>query len=266
MTHPTPNPPNTPTTLRLLYILYQLCIALPLILVATILTSLVTTLGCATRFAHFWAYWPPRLWSWLVIRVLLLPVQVEGQQNIDPRTSYVFVANHQGDFDIFLIYAFLGHSFRWMMKKSLRNIPLVGKACESSGQIFVDKSGPKAIHRTYEKACRILQGGTSLMVFPEGARTFTGHMGLFRKGAFQLADELQLPVVPLTLDGPFDVLPRMARSPFPHWHRLTLRIHPPIYPIGKGKENEQYMLGKAYDAIMKGLPTDRQGYVKNEDQ
>ena len=112
---------------------------------------------------------------------------------MEKKQSYVFVANHQGAFDIFLIYGFLGRNFKWMMKKGLRKIPLVGVACEYAHHIFVDKSGPSKIRASYDKAREELKEGMSLVVFPEGARTFTGHMGVFRRGAFMLADELQLP-------------------------------------------------------------------------
>ena len=252
--------------MKYLYYLYQIVVALPILLICTCLTCIFTTIGCPIGHAHFWAYWPAKIWSWIFIRVLLLPVHIEGKENIASDKSYVFVANHQGNFDIFLIYAFLNNSFRWMMKKSLRKMPLVGKACESSGQIFVDKSGPKAIMRTYANARRILQGGVSVVVFPEGSRTFTGCMGYFKKGAFQLADELQLPVVPISIDGPFDVLPRTARLPFVHWHRPTMKIHQPIEPQEQGKENEIRTLEAAYAAVRSGMPVERQKYIKNEDQ
>ncbi len=85
------------------------------------------------------------------------------------------------------------------MKKSLRKLPFVGKACESAGHIFVDRSGPKKVLETIRQAKDSLKDGVSLVVFPEGgSRTFTGHMGYFKKGAFQLADDLQLAVVPVT--------------------------------------------------------------------
>lgn len=252
--------------MKFFYYFYQIAIALPILLLTTVITATLTTIGCALGFGKFWGFYPSRIWSWLIIRVLLLPVHIEGKENIDPNTSYVFVPNHQGYFDIFLIYAFLGNPFRWMMKKSLRKIPLIGKACEAAEQIFVDKSGPKAIQRTYANARRILQGGISIVVFPEGSRTFTGHMGIFKKGAFQLADELQLPIAPITLNGPFDVLPRTAKVPLIHWSRLSITFHPAIYPKGKGKEFEQETLKEAYEAVMSGLPKERQGYVKNEDQ
>ena len=168
--------------MKLLYHAYQLIIAAPLLLVATALTALTTSAGCLLGNAHFWGYYPGKLWSRLMCRLLLIPVRVEGREHIDHRTSYVFVANHQGQMDIFLIYGYLGRNFKWMMKKALRRIPLVGYACEKAGFVFVDKSGPKKIQETYDQARHVLQDGTSLVVFPEGARTYTGRMAPFRKG------------------------------------------------------------------------------------
>ena len=105
-----------------------------------------------------------------------------------------------------------------------------------------------------------------MTVFPEGARSFTGHMGVFRKGAFALADELQLPVVPLTINGSFDILPRQRGFNFIKWHPLRLTIHQPIYPVGQGADNIDATLRQAYDSVMSGLVPEYQGYVENPDQ
>lgn len=260
--------------LTFLYRFYQLFIALPLILDTTILTALATIIGCTFGKARFWGYYPAMVWSRLMCWLMLLPVKVEGRDLLDKRQSYVFVANHQGPYDIFLVYGFLGRSFRWMMKKSLRNMPLLGKACESAGHIFVDKSGPKAIHRTYEQGRKVLQNGVSLVVFPEGARSFTGHMARFRRGAFQLAEELSLPVVPVTIDGSFDVLPRQKGINFVTWHPLRLVIHAPIKPREEVRnedqaarnEEVQRILEESYETIMQDLPAHYQGFVENPDQ
>lgn len=250
--------------LRLLYIIYQLCVGLPIFLVLTVLTALTTMVGCWVGDGHFWGYYPGKVWSRLTCILFLLPVKVEGRENIKPGTSYVFIANHQGAFDIFLIYGFLNRNFKWMMKKSLRKIPFVGKACESAGFIFVDKSSPRKIVETIRNAEKILQGGTSMVVFPEGARTFTGHMGVFRKGAFLMADQLQMPVIPLTIDGSFDVLPRTGK--LLHWHPLRLTIHPAIHPKGKGSENLDKLIQESYEVINSALPSRHQGFVENPDQ
>lgn len=252
--------------MKYLYRLYQLLVVVPIGLVLTILMVLCVVIGCMLGNGHFWGYAPGRLWSRLLLKLFLIPVKVEGRAELEKDQSYVFVANHQGAFDIFLIYGYLNRNFKWMMKYQLRKIPLVGYACEKSHQIFVDKRGPKKIKASYDAARDTLKDGISLTVFPEGARTFTGHMGVFRRGAFALADELQLPVVPLTINGSFNIMPRMRDWHFAEWHPLTLTIHQPIYPVGRGDENVTASMHQAYDSVMSALVPEYQGYVENPDQ
>jgi len=252
--------------MTILYRIYQLFVAIPLIVLATVLTALVTIVGCFIGNGHFWGYYPGKCWSWFIIRILFLPIKVEGRENLQPGQSYVFAANHQGAFDIFMIYGFLGRNFKWMMKKSIRKIPFVGIACECAHHIFVDKSGASKIKQTYDQARETLREGMSVVVFPEGARTFTGHIGIFRRGAFMLADELQLPVCPITINGSFDVMPRTHDWHFPVRHRLSLTIHEPIAPKGKGAEFEKETMKEAYDSIESGLEEQYKGFVENPDQ
>ncbi len=252
--------------MKYLYRLYQLIIVLPLFVVITVITTSIISVGCAIGNGHFWGYHPGRVWAWLTVRLLFLPVTVEGRQNLKKGESYVFVANHQGAFDIFLIYGFLRRNFKWMMKRQIRDIPFVGFACKMSHQIFVDKRGPKRIKETYDKARATLREGMSVVVFPEGARSFTGHMGVFRKGAFLLADELQLPVVPLTINGSFNIMPRMRDGKWVVWHPLRLTIHEPIYPTGRGEENIRSTMESSYDVVMGGLVDEYKGFVENPDQ
>ena len=252
--------------MKYLYRLYQLVICLPILLLASMITSLVTVIGCMIGNGHFWGYYPGKCWAWLWIRLLLLPVSVDGREHLVPRQSYVFVANHQGAFDIFLIYGFLGRNFKWMMKRALSRVPVLGLACRYSHQIFVDRSSVSRIRETYDKARDILREGMSLVVFPEGARTFTGHLGFFRRGAFALADELQLPVCPLTINGSFDIMPRMRDGHWVVWHPLRLTIHKPLQPVGKGRENIEYLKDESYKSVMSGLEPQYQGFVENPDQ
>ncbi|WP_278911266.1 lysophospholipid acyltransferase family protein [Leyella stercorea] len=252
--------------MKYLYRTYQLLIALPLIAIYTLITSLMVIIGCTLGNGHFWGYYPGKWWAQFIIRILLLPVKVEGRENLVKGQSYVFVANHQGAFDIFLIYGFLSRNFKWMMKRQLRQMPFVGKACESAHHIFVDKRGASKIRETYDRARQTLQGGMSLVVFPEGARSFTGHMGVFKRGAFMLADDIELPVVPLTINGSFDIMPRTRDMKWVVWHPLRLTIHKPIQPVGKGTDNIKYLEEESYKVVMGGLEEKYQGFVENPDQ
>ncbi len=250
--------------MQYIYICYALIVALPIFLVLTILTATITILGCMVGDPKFWGYYPGKMWAKATCTILLLPVKVTGKENLTKNQSYVFVANHQGAFDIFLIYGYLNRNFKWMMKKGLRNVPFIGKACESSGHIFVERAGPRKIQEMISKTRKTLTNGVSLTVFPEGARTFTGHMGYFKRGAFQLANDLEMDVVPITINGSFDTMPRTTF--LPKWQRLEIIVHPPIKHIEQGASYVKQTLDLAYTTIESGLPTEYQGMVVNEDQ
>ncbi len=239
--------------MKIIYRIYQLCVVLPIGLLATLLTAIVTIAGCALGGSRFWGYYPGKWWSWLLVRLFLLPVKVEGREHLDPNQSYVFCPNHQGAFDIFLIYGFLGRNFKWMLKQSLRRMPVVGKACESARFVFVDKGSPSQIKKTMDEARGILSKGMSLVVFPEGRRTETGRMDKYKRGAFMLADELQLPVVPITINGSFDVMPRQKDGHFVNWHPLSLTVHKPIFPETKGPKNIIKMSQESYEATYSAI-------------
>lgn len=241
--------------MKIIYHIYQLCIAAPLIIVATILCALTTIIGCTLGKPRFWGYWPGRVWSIVVCRLLLLPIEVVGREKLDKKSSYVFVANHQGAMDIFLIYGFLGRNFKWMMKKSLKEIPLVGYACQKAGFVFIDRKNPRTTIESIQQARNILTHGMSLMVFPEGTRTFDGYMQPFNKGAFFLADKLHLPVVPITIDGSYDVLPRNKGVGFVARHKMRLVIHDIIPPMKRGADNMSELSRKSFDAINSALPS-----------
>lgn len=237
-----------------LYRIYQILVMAPIMLVATIIAALVTIIGSALGGARWWGYYPQIIWARLFCWLNFVTVSVVGRENIRKNTSYVFVANHQGAFDIFAIYGWLGHNFRWMMKKSLEKIPLVGFSCRVSGQIYVDNSSPSAIRETMADAEHQLQKGMSVVVFPEGSRTFTGAVGRFKRGAYTLAVEFRLPIVPVTIDGAFRVMPRTAMIPRPGHIRLT--IHRPIEATADGHDL-QAVMESSRAAIISALPSEQ---------
>lgn len=234
-----------------LYRIYQICIAVPVLLVVTVLAALATIVGSALGFGRNMGYWPGHIWARVFCIMNFVRVRVTGRENISRNTSYVFVANHQGAFDIFSIYGYLGHNFRWMMKKSLERIPLVGYSCRVSGHIYVDNSTPSRTRETMATAEKQLSGGMSVVVFPEGSRTQDGRMHAFRRGAFQLAMEFSLPVVPLTIDGAYRVMPRGAI--LPRYGLIKLTIHKPIYAPEGGRHELSSLMQESYEAVASAL-------------
>lgn len=216
--------------------LYQWIIFMPLFLVWTILLSILTILGCKFGNPDFWGYKPGVIWGKFICLIALCPVKIEGLEKLDPKTSYIFVANHQSAFDIFLLFGYMPQPFRWMLRKGIKKIPFLGSACDKAGQIWVDERGAQGLIHTVRQALNTLKGGTSMIIFPEGTRTSTGHLNRFKKGAFTLAAMLKLPVVPLTLDGPYKVLKKGTLGLHPH--RLRVIIHDPLPAVTKEEGNE----------------------------
>jgi len=239
--------------LTAVYRLYLLLIAAPLVVVTTVLTGAMTMAGSMTDGGRLWGYWPAHVWARVCLALTLVRVKVTGRDNISPSTSYVFVANHQGAYDIFAIYGYLNHNFKWMMKKGLRKFPVIGAACAAAGHIFVDNSSPTAVRRTMEHAERTLKDGMSLVVFPEGSRTFTGKMGQFHKGAYQLSLEFGLPVVPVTIDGAFRVMPRTTF--IPRWGTIKVTIHPPI-AAPRDEADRNRVMARSFEVVRSALPAD----------
>ena len=211
---------------RFFLLIFQVFIWIPLFLVITILTALTTIIGCLLGGEKIFSYYPGMVWSKFTCVLSLCPVKIIGKEKLDKNQSYIFVANHQSAYDIFLIYGYLGFPIKWVMKQSLRKIPFVGKACESAGFIFVDNSSPQAAAKTVEQAKTKLENGASIIIFPEGSRSETGKLLPFKKGAFQMALDLKCPIVPLTINGTIDVMP--TKSFFLNPHKIELIIHNPI--------------------------------------
>ncbi|MDR0769498.1 MAG: 1-acyl-sn-glycerol-3-phosphate acyltransferase [Dysgonamonadaceae bacterium] len=218
-----------------IFFLYQFLIWLPVFFAITILTALITSIGCLCGGERIFSYYPGAIWSKLVCIISLCPVKVIGKEKLNRRQSCIFVSNHQSSYDIFLIYGYIGQAIKWVMKQSLRKIPLVGYACECAGFIFVDNSSAQAAAKTIRVAESKLVNGASVVIFPEGSRTQTGKMGKFKKGAYQMAIDLKLPIVPVTINGSFNILP--IHSCLIRPHKMELVIHDPIETASIQVEN-----------------------------
>lgn len=210
--------------LRLAYAPWKYLVVVPILVVDSIFfTFWAWVLSfVSARLSAMCGVWWARVLQW----VTPMPVSVVGKENIADGQSYVIVANHQSAYDIILIYANMGVDFRWIMKKELRKAPVIGFACEKCGHIFIDRSSARGAWRSIQRAKEILTGGTSVVIFPEGHRSGCREMGKFKHGAFHMAFELGLPLLPVSIGDTHKVMPSGLGSLFPAKARLT--VHPPI--------------------------------------
>lgn len=232
--------------------LYQWLIFTPILVFVTIITAVLVMCGCTIGKHKFWGYVPPKYWSKIVCRAALCKIKVKRNANVDPDQSYVFVANHQGAFDIFLTYGYLDQNIKWVQKSELRKLPFVGKASEIAGHVFVDSSNSKAMLQTIAKAEEELVEGVSMVIFPEGARTLNAKMGRFKRGAYVIAVQMQLPIVPVTLNGPYNVLKRNT-STIHFGKTMEIIVHDPIPTKGLTADNIQELIDQSRLSIESGL-------------
>lgn len=208
-----------------LYGLYQYVVVWPIMVVLTLFTAVFTMIFVPFRNAEF-VHRVQQFWSRSFYRLMFLPVTVEGLEHIQPGQSYVFVSNHQSMFDVWLIYGWLPVIFKWLMKAELRKVPFVGIACKAAGHIFVDRKNPKAAMESMENIKKQLKDGVCTVIFPEGTRTKDGQVGRFKRGAFQIALDLKLPIIPISLSGCYDVLPK--GKPFVYRRPVRMYVGEPI--------------------------------------
>ena len=192
------------------------------------------------------------VWSRFNAFITPMFVRVEGRQNIRKETSYVVISNHVSLYDIFLIYGWLGIDIKWVMKKELRKIPGVGFGSRKVGHIFLDRSNRIAAVESLNEAKRRLVSGTSVVMFPEGTRSVTGKIGTFKRGAFKLALDLGLPILPLTLVDTIKIMPTNTLNIMPG--RVKMIIHEPIDIEQYTEETLPELIQYAKEIIGSALP------------
>ncbi len=240
---------------RKIGILYRLYRALVLIPVMFVLTLVIGSLTVILLF-----FLEPRTVSrlcgvtWARINAFLTPMRVEvrGREHVDPQQSYVIVSNHQSHYDVFVLYGWLGVDFKWVMKQELRAVPGLGIACARLGHIYINRFNHEEAMRAIDEAKRRIVDGTSVLFFPEGTRSRERGMRQFKKGAFRMAIDLGLPILPVTISGTRDVLPPDTLDVRPG--RAVMTLHPPI-PVDSTAVGEVERLSAASrEAISAALP------------
>lgn len=239
------------TTPHPLFVLYQWLIAFPVLLVLTILTAVFTIILSPIFPNAKFSYFPARWWGRIFCYLLFIKVKITGFEKLNSNKSYVIAVNHQSIYDIFVMYGWLPMIFKWLMKVELRKIPLVGKACDSAGHVFIDRKNPVSAKKSLDRAETQLRNGVSVVVFPEGTRTYDGSIGLFKKGAFRMALDLQLPIVPVTLRGCFERLPRNRFNVLPGL--IEMIVHAPVEVTDYQNENMSELMQKVHGIIESSL-------------
>lgn len=176
-------------------------------------------------------------------------IRIDGRWP-EGRGAYVVVANHQSFLDIFLI-SNIPHEMKWVAKKELFRIPWVGWAFSLVGDLSIDRGDAASAVKLMGKARRYLERGMSVMIFPEGTRSKDGKLLPFKAGAFKLAVDAGVPVLPIAVSGSAQGMPK--GSPWVRPARLTVRILEPVPTAGLGDRDLRKLRDGVRDRIAQAL-------------
>jgi 1-acyl-sn-glycerol-3-phosphate acyltransferase len=156
------------------------------------------------------------VWSKQSLKIAGAPLTVKGLDNLDPKQSYIVCVNHQSLLDIPVLFRALPIPIRFVAKKSLFHIPIFGWSMYIAGFVPVDRRGGKKARESLKIAARRIKNGRSVTVFPEGTRSPDGKIHKFKAGAFIMAIESGAPILPVVINGTFELGPKSAIKVYPH--------------------------------------------------
>ena len=221
-------------------------------LVAPFLIALVVV----TKNENF-IYSPVRFFIRAGLALTGVRVKVSGLENLDPNQTYIFTPNHQSLIEVPLFVAYLGRNPAYLGKKEIFKYPVFGYGIRLIGVIPVDRSNSPAAVESAKLATENLRRGKSYVVYPEGTRSRDGRMLPFKKGAFMMALDAGVPVVPVTVSGATKIMPKAQVKVFPSTVRIT--VHKPISTSGYSKENVAELMEKTRAQIFSALDENELG-------
>jgi 1-acyl-sn-glycerol-3-phosphate acyltransferase len=158
----------------------------------------VTKETCDARLAR---------WATRIVAHTRMEVTVTGREHMAPGATYLLMSNHQSHYDIPVLFEAIGSNIRMITKEELFRVPIFGNALKLGGFISIDRANRHAAIRSLDQARELMASGTHVWIAPEGTRSRTGQLLPFKKGAFYLALEARLPILPVTISGTRDALP-----------------------------------------------------------
>lgn len=181
-------------------------------------------------------------------RILGLKVEVEGLENVDPRRSYVFMANHVSFLDGPLLFYIIPQRVRVILKKGIFRIPVAGPAMRFIGFIPVDRKSLSSGKRSIDEAVQAMKEKRySFLIFPEGTRSNDGKLHDFKRGGFFLAISAQTPIIPVTIKGTFELMPR-GRI-FVRRGKIKVIFHPPVETAGRTQADTPALMSQVFNQI-----------------
>ena len=193
------------------------------------------------------------LWARMLLWLTSTRVDVIGRENVLKNKPQIFMANHQSDFDILIVLAHIPGQFRWIAKKELFKIPVFGKAMRNAGYIEIDRQNHEKALKSLDEAAQKIREGKSVVTFPEGTRSKDGKIRPFKQGMFHLAIQAGVPIVPISIIGANEIMPKRTLKVKPG--RITMVIDQPVDVSGYTLETRSELIERIRNIIVRNLET-----------
>ena len=212
-----------------------------------------TFFGCISLICSLWdksgrqQHAIAQAWAKSLLIITLSPVQVIGRENLDPAQAAVYVSNHLSYMDTPVLFAKLPFQFRILAKQQLWKVPFIGWHLNRSGQVPVDQSSARSSVSSLARGVAALKAGLPLLLFPEGGRSPDGHGQPFVGGAAWMAIRAQVPIVPVTLIGTYELMPMHTYSLHPR--PLKVIFGHPIPTTGLTTKDSDTLTAQVHAAV-----------------
>ncbi len=191
------------------------------------------------------------LWAKVALWANGVKVRVEGLDQIPGRGPYIFMSNHQGSYDIFALLGHLPFQFKWLAKREIFSIPILGWAMKATGYISIDRQGGRETVKAMKAAAEKIHHGMSVAIFPEGTRSSNGSIQPFKKGGFTLAIKSQVPIVPIAISGSRGIIPKGSLKVYPG--SISILIDKPVKTEGFSMKDRETLMEQLHGIILKNF-------------
>ena len=188
------------------------------------------------------------------VRLVGVKVKTIGLEKIDPARTYIFMSNHISNLDPPITLPLIPRRTSVMVKKGLFKVPILGQIMRIGALVPVDRGNRDAVITALRDAVKAIEQGLNMTIYVEGKRSFDGKLLPFKKGPFYLAEECNVPIVPITISGTEAVMPKARFAIRPG--TVTVQFHDPIEPHDFGER--EYLIDRVRAAINNGLPAELQ--------
>ena len=192
-----------------------------------------------------------RIWGRSILWVGGIQTETCGHCEDLQRRSFIYMSNHQSNFDIPVLYGALPVQFRWLAKAELFKIPVFGQGMRGAGYISIDRSNRQSAFQSLARAAESIRNGTSIMIFPEGTRSRDGDLQTFKKGGFVMALDAGVPIVPVVISGTHAVMPKGAL--LIRRRRVRVYVGTPIATSDFTRKTKDDLMAKVRSAMLEML-------------